>query len=588
MSSRPSQSSRALNRPESLARAGRGKHGSRRLSRNLFADTGFRRSAALWFIAFFVVSSLTAGISVAFVHAGEKSRRLAELKATELGIAFAQMGAVRERLSLIRSDVLFLREMYEMELVQWDGDANPIIAEEFRAFSRTREVYDQIRVILEAGVESLRINLNGRSPIIVAQDRLQDVSGTAYMHAAARLNYGDIFVSRLDLTEDHGQILLPFRPTIRIATPLRSPEGGRLGYLVLNYLASSMLTAVEAAADLSNGDPMMLNAEGFWLVSNGPLKWGFMFDDRSEERMAARLPRTWAALHADTSGQVLTDEGLFTYSAIDPVKDIMSGVGDFEGFASPRASASVRGTGQLWYVGTFIDREALEKLVGEPSSASLFYGGLIMVLCAAGSAAAAFAIAEAAQYRKMLERLATYDNLTGLPNRRALEERLQADIRRSIQTGHPVMVGFVDIDGFKQINDELGHSAGDAALSEIAAVIDTALRDYDAATRMATEPPRSEPMAARIGGDEFVIVLPDPAGIESSALFVRLVREIDSLSWSDHTVSASVGIATFPNHGATWDQVLKRADQAMYEAKAAGKNQIVQAGGTSQSVTAEA
>lgn len=163
------------------------------------------------------------------------------------------------------------------------------------------------------------------------------------------------------------------------------------------------------------------------------------------------------------------------------------------------------------------------------------------------------------------ERLSQTDDLTKLHNARYLRQFLLNEIRRARRYGSSVSALFLDLDDFKQVNDAHGHLAGSHVLMEIAAVILSSIRDTDA--------------VARYGGDEFVIVLPD-TGIELAGTVAERIREKIS-KHSFHagrnlslSLTASFGVAAFPVHASSPQQLIACADTAMYEAKAANKNCI--------------
>jgi diguanylate cyclase (GGDEF)-like protein/PAS domain S-box-containing protein len=160
--------------------------------------------------------------------------------------------------------------------------------------------------------------------------------------------------------------------------------------------------------------------------------------------------------------------------------------------------------------------------------------------------------------------LAYHDPLTALPNRAQLEHQLQRDLARARRSGHTVALIYFDLDNFKLVNDSLGHAAGDAVLR------DTALR--------VSELTRAGDMLARQGGDEFLLLLnSDGAGSGARAAAIAAGERIaDALerpfviSGAEFHVGASIGVALFPEHGRDPETLLKRADSAMYQAKAAG------------------
>jgi diguanylate cyclase (GGDEF)-like protein len=166
-------------------------------------------------------------------------------------------------------------------------------------------------------------------------------------------------------------------------------------------------------------------------------------------------------------------------------------------------------------------------------------------------------------HQVQLERMAHYDVLTNLPNRILLVDRLSLAMLQSQRNDTSVAVLFLDLDGFKTINDNNGHNAGDELLVVIARRMKKALREGDT--------------LARIGGDEFVAVIADLAKFEDcQPVLERLLLAASEPVTLDHKVlqvSASIGVTLYPKDGADADILLRHADQAMYRAKQAGKNQ---------------
>jgi len=163
---------------------------------------------------------------------------------------------------------------------------------------------------------------------------------------------------------------------------------------------------------------------------------------------------------------------------------------------------------------------------------------------------------------KMLESFALHDALTGLPNRRLLMDRLSFAIAHALRNKHTMAVMFLDLDGFKQINDTLGHDVGDILLNMVAARLVAAVRQEDT--------------VARLGGDEFVIVLrelshADGVGKPVSKV-IQAVSQPYSIQGGSVSVTASAGVGIYPTHGKDAETLMKSADLALYEAKRAGKN----------------
>lgn len=160
--------------------------------------------------------------------------------------------------------------------------------------------------------------------------------------------------------------------------------------------------------------------------------------------------------------------------------------------------------------------------------------------------------------RRTLEQRATTDELTGLVNRREFEHRTEEELLAADRFNTGVCVMLIDLNGFKQINDTRGHQVGDRVLQTAASRLKSAVRETD--------------LVARWGGDEFVILLPgieDGTGVRASA--ERIGRSLaDTPIVDDITVTAAIGAALFPRHGANLDELIRSADLAMYAAKSTG------------------
>lgn len=160
-----------------------------------------------------------------------------------------------------------------------------------------------------------------------------------------------------------------------------------------------------------------------------------------------------------------------------------------------------------------------------------------------------------------LEQLATYDQLTHLPNRHLLETELNHRINAAKRFDEKFAILFIDLDNFKFINDTMGHAYGDILLQSVAKQLTAHLRDYD--------------MVARFGGDEFVLLMPQiKDNTEVVAVVDKIIKEFSSVFYLDKKeafITTSIGISMFPDDGKTVSELLQHADAAMYRAKEAGR-----------------
>ncbi len=208
----------------------------------------------------------------------------------------------------------------------------------------------------------------------------------------------------------------------------------------------------------------------------------------------------------------------------------------------------------LWYEGSFEDitvrKQAQEALTqaNERLQARLTEIGLL---------------------QEQLRELSIRDPLTNLFNRRNLEETLDQELTKADRKDYPLSLIMMDIDHFKHINDAHGHKVGDQALQSLADFIHCRIRRSDT--------------ACRFGGDEFVIIMPETSAqsaFERAECFRKDVQalQLPNISMPDN-FTVSIGIATYPLHGATKGDLLRAADQALYTAKAQGRNRVVVATG---------
>lgn len=166
----------------------------------------------------------------------------------------------------------------------------------------------------------------------------------------------------------------------------------------------------------------------------------------------------------------------------------------------------------------------------------------------------------------ILQDMATHDPLTGLFNRRALEERVLHEVNRVNRYGEPLSVLMIDIDYFKKVNDSFGHAAGDIVLTAIARTLLETVRNTDT--------------VARYGGEEFVVLLPMTGLHDAHALAERLCQRVagSDINWGDGQlirVTVSIGVSAASASGNTsWDALIDAADAAMYAAKQSGRNRV--------------
>lgn len=175
------------------------------------------------------------------------------------------------------------------------------------------------------------------------------------------------------------------------------------------------------------------------------------------------------------------------------------------------------------------------------------------------------AIAGLSQLRRtqaQLQLLATHDPLTTVLNARAFASHVAQELGRNRRYGRPLALIYLDLDDFKKVNDAHGHATGDAVLRLVADAMRSAVRQAD--------------VVGRLGGDEFGVLMPETDGTLAHAVATRLAAGIRTVFRGTPSVTASIGVVAVSGTEAGSDELLRKADQAMYEAKRAGKDRVVQ------------
>jgi diguanylate cyclase (GGDEF)-like protein len=163
-----------------------------------------------------------------------------------------------------------------------------------------------------------------------------------------------------------------------------------------------------------------------------------------------------------------------------------------------------------------------------------------------------------------ISEIATNDRLTGLVTRDIFDILLKKEVSQASRTGMDISLAMIDIDDFKEINDHYGHQQGDKVLSSVGAIVRNNVRKMDT--------------AARYGGEELVILMPNTSAKTASEVAERIRKDIENMRVSQISITVSIGVSDTRSIGTNLDELVKKADQALYQAKRTGKNIVVRAG----------
>jgi len=517
-----------------------------------------------FFIIFLIIGSIITGsITVAYKYETIESQN--KIQNDEFISIKLYENNIKTALNGVISDLRILSQLNKLHSYLSSDKpehATNFIAREMILFAKEKKHYDQLRYIDNTGMEIVRINYNNGLPVIVAKDKLQDKSKRYYFTDTIKLKRGEIFISPFDLNVEKGEIEVPFKPMIRIGTPVYDEVGNKKGIILLNLYGDKILNIIENIKSNSIGTPMLVNKNGYWLYNTNKGKlWGFMLPDRKDLNFQHEAPKVWENIINKENGQVVSKKGVFTFATIRPVDNkLFTSGGCQKAYGSSKKVE--KSDKYFWKMVLKISPYEMSKITSNFLWKMFYLGAFLFVLSSIPAWLIAQAIVRRRLHKEELLKNANYDLLTGLPNRNLFYDRLQNTTALSDRNKKPFYVIFIDLDGFKQVNDIYGHNIGDILLRDVANRLKACTRKSDT--------------VARMGGDEFVAILPetnDKKGAEIVAgKIIKDLNKVFNINNLKIEIGASLGVAKYPDNGKNIDDLLKNADNAMYASKNKGKN----------------
>ncbi|MDP6874488.1 MAG: ATP-binding protein [Alphaproteobacteria bacterium] len=311
-----------------------------RLSEDITFDAVIGRF--LWL--FVPVAVICIGGAIALFRS-ELKGDLTKIRASEMTSVQVGVSSIGRVVQSITRDAAYLASQGRLldELSDATVKADDYLAADWLTFSRTKGIYDQIRLLDANGQERERVNFNNGYPASVPKEKLQNKGKRYYFTDTIKLNRGEFFISPLDLNIEGGEIEIPIKPMIRIGTPVFDRKGQKRGAVLLNYLGDRMLAEFDRTVGANKSRAWLLNSQGYWL--KGPsrdLEWGFMHQ-RPETSLAHRYPATWQRILATEQGQFEDEHGLWTYATAQPlIEGQKTSSGTHEAFAPSRSDMESR------------------------------------------------------------------------------------------------------------------------------------------------------------------------------------------------------------------------------------------------------
>lgn len=269
-------------------------------------------------IIFFPLAALLS-LSFLLYYSTVDNLKTAKIKSEERFYVEIAKNQIGQELEFLGSDALVLARNDKLEkLIGWDTHFHRrALAQTFLSIAQQRRFYDQIRYIDAKGMEIARVNFNSENPEIVPDDQLQNKANRYYFQETLKLEKGELYVSPFDLNKERGEIEEPYKPMLRIGTPIFDSLGRRQGAIILNYLGARLIERFDGALLRSAGNAMFINEKGHWFRNpDREDEWGFMTGN--ERTFASTAPDVWAQVRKTNEGQLQAPSGLYTFTTINP------------------------------------------------------------------------------------------------------------------------------------------------------------------------------------------------------------------------------------------------------------------------------
>jgi diguanylate cyclase (GGDEF)-like protein/PAS domain S-box-containing protein len=417
--------------------------------------------AAAWlpmFLRLFVPALALLVVGAILLGNAEVDREMTRLRSQEALQVRLGVGVMHRRLEMVGRDLGYLSTHGTLRAAIDTPTPERMaeLAADFADFSGAKGIYDQIRWIDETGMERIRVDhVNGR-PVVIPDERLQNKGKRYFFTDTMRLAPGETFVSPLDLNIENDRIEVPYKPMIRVGTPVVDAAGAKRGIVILNYHGRDLLQVfAEETAEVAD-HIMLVNREGYFLKSpRTDDEWGFMFK-RADLSLEHRFPAAWRAVQAADTGQLRLDDGLWSWASVRPLQ-----AGQRSSAGASDASAPSRGAIEnreyVWKAVALVPTQQLDQVVAAIWGAIAAAAAVLAALFALGSwnLARAWAARRDAEQRL---RQANADLEHAVAARTAqLQERLEEldQKNRQLTESAAVLGGILasSIDGYLNVDD---------------------------------------------------------------------------------------------------------------------------------------
>jgi diguanylate cyclase (GGDEF)-like protein len=511
----------------------------------------------------------------------------------------------------IAGDTCMLASLASAQVVASDRLSQPKspeaarLVDAFKAVMAVRPAYMQIRLIsaTQHGLELVRVDRDGRALLQITEADLQEKAHYAYVFNTLRLGRGQVYLSDISINHEEGAHAGLNRPTVRVATPVMGADGRVVGLVVINLDLNSLFDLLRST--LPNAYQVYLsNHWGDYLIHPDPAEtFGFdagrrVFIQDTFKPVDALIKGVGESVVTSLAPPQQRNDGLVAafvrlpYGAqsedkrfvilglSQPMTNVIQEM-DRQGWKTAQMIALVGFLSVI--LAMVVARRVTRPLKLMTRAMALFSENQtvshlnfkrqdeIGVLAASLNVMQNTLVAnlhELNESREAIRHLAQHDGLTGLPNRALFADRLLQALAQAQRDQSRLAVMFVDLDGFKPINDTYGHQVGDSLLTALAQSMQACVRNADT--------------VGRVGGDEFVVLLPWVQSVHDATVVAEKIchsiNQVMVIDGHSLVISASIGVAIYPDHAKDQIALIRQADEAMYVAKNKGGNQVCTAG----------
>ncbi len=488
----------------------------------------------------------------------EREYEYSSLINSESRLVGLEQKLLRKEFKRLISDIFIIKNLIEDNLTNTEHNHNFEDVEKLLiSIINNKRIYDQLRYIDENGQEVIRVDLENGTPVVCKKDKLQNKADRYYFKDTMAIENGEIYISKLDLNKEHGEIEQPLKPMIRFATKIYDQNGNSKGIIISNYYAKVVINDFIDIANRSVGSPYIVNYDSYWIsnIRNAYTEFAFMYDYKKDVNFKNKYPDAWNYIFNNKQDFYEDNTDIFFSKEVIPFKDI---IGD--DFIFP-VKKIILGDGNLRVI-SHIEKADIPKLANiniinslpniikdnKFNIITIFFISFLMSIL----------IYLYGEQKKNLKFFSEFDYATEIFNRRAGLEKIQELIHKTKNSNTKLFIIFIDVNGLKTVNDKLGHKHGDKLIKSVANLLKDSTRAND--------------IVLRYGGDEFVMCL-QSSSLETPTLFwdrvTKKINEINNSKEFRFNISLSHGVSLINNShkNVVLKKYIDEADKLMYEEK---------------------